>query len=199
MLPGARILRTEFRREIKDRFTFPLTSANRLKLILSVLEAPVKRPVAPGQRAGGVGGGLDLEALQSSGRVHDVFLMHDDDESEALVKLWTRSCVAGIRRVSRRQLRDLQDYLGAELGFYFSWASFYTRYLWAPAALGLVTYIAQTQLELRIDDEARLASNASSTEELGSGVSGSDRLIGGLLGNASAAGEPSAERVARES
>ena len=110
MLPGARILRTEFRREIKDRFTFPLTSANRLglglglglgltnpnptpnpnpnpnptrlKLILSVLEAPVKRPVAPGQRAGGVGGGLDLEALQSSGRVQDVFLMHDDDESE---------------------------------------------------------------------------------------------------------------------
>ena len=114
------------------------------------------------------------------------------------MKLWTRSCVAGIRRVSRRQLRDLQDYLGAELGFYFSWASFYTRYLWAPAALGLVTYIAQTQLELRIDDEARLASNASSTEELGSGVSGSDRLIGGLLGNASAEGEPSAERVARE-
>ena len=110
------------------------------------------------------------------------------------MKLWTRSCVAGIRRVSRRQLRDLQDYLGAELGFYFSWASFYTRYLWAPAALGLVTYIAQTQLELRIDDEARLASNASSTEELGSGASGSDRLIGGLLGNASAAGEPSAER-----
>ena len=80
------------------------------------------------------------------------------------MKLWTRSCVAGIRRVSRRQLRDLQDYLGAELGFYFSWASFYTRYLWAPAALGLVTYIAQTQLELRIDDDARLASNASSTE-----------------------------------
>ena len=115
------------------------------------------------------------------------------------MKLWTRSCVAGIRRVSRRQLRDLQDYLGAELGFYFSWASFYTRYLWAPAALGLVTYIAQTQLELRIDEEARLASNASSTEELGSGASGSDRLIGGLLGNASAAGEPSAERVARES
>ena len=82
VLPGSRILRTEFRREIKDRFTFPLTSANRLKLILSVLEAPVKRPVAPGQRAGGVGGGLDLEALQSSGRVQDVFLMHDDDESE---------------------------------------------------------------------------------------------------------------------
>ena len=26
--------------------------------------------------------GLDLEALQSSGRVHDIFLMHDDDESE---------------------------------------------------------------------------------------------------------------------
>ena len=60
----------------------PNPNPTRLKLILSVLEAPVKRPVAPGQRAGGVGGGLDLEALQSSGRVHDIFLMHDDDESE---------------------------------------------------------------------------------------------------------------------
>ena len=175
------------------------------------------------------------------------------------MKLWTRSCIAGIRRVSRRQLRELQDYLGAELGFYFScapstratptptptstpsptpnpnpnlrltrsaplpptppppltyaspepspcpqssWTSFYTRYLWAPAALGLVTYIAQAQLEMRIEDDARLASNASSTEagqELGSGVSGSGRVIGDLLGNASAAGDPSAERVARES
>lgn len=38
------------------------------------------------------------------------------------MKLWTRSCIAGIRRVSRRQLRELQDYLGAELGFYFSCA-----------------------------------------------------------------------------
>ena len=82
VLPGERVLRTEFKREIRHRFTLPLTSANRLKLTLSVLEAPVKRAAGPTQRAGGVGGGLDLEALQSSGRVHDVFLMHDDDESE---------------------------------------------------------------------------------------------------------------------
>jgi hypothetical protein len=85
-MPGARILRTEFRRAIKHRFTLPLTSASRLKLILSVLEAPLKPgPVGLGERAGGVGGvggGLDLEALQSSGRVQDVFLMHDDDEAE---------------------------------------------------------------------------------------------------------------------
>ena len=81
-MPGQRLLRTEFKRELRHRFTMPLTSANRLKLILSVLEAPVQRPAGPSQRAGGVGGGLDLEALQSSGRVHEVFLMHDDDESE---------------------------------------------------------------------------------------------------------------------
>jgi hypothetical protein len=42
-----------------------------------------------GQQAGGVGGGLDLEALQSSGRVQDVFLMHDDDESEVTLTLPT--------------------------------------------------------------------------------------------------------------
>ena len=112
------------------------------------------------------------------------------------MKLWTRSCVAGIKRVSRAQLRDLQDYLGAELGFYFSWASFYTRYLWAPALLGLVTYIAQTQLELRISD-ALLASNASDVE-IGSGISRSDGIIGHLSSNATASDEPSPERVAKE-
>jgi hypothetical protein len=90
VLPGDRVLRTEFKREIRDRFTMPLTSANRLKLILSVLESPVKRAAGrAGQQAGGVGGGLDLEALQSSGRVQDVFLMHDDDESEVTLTLPT--------------------------------------------------------------------------------------------------------------
>ena len=105
----------------------------------------------------------------------------------------------------------MQDYLGAELGFYFSWASFYTRYLWAPAVLGLVTYIAQTQLELRISD-ALLASNATSGVELGSGSSSSegegegdgegdgDGIIGLFFSsNATASGAPSPERVAKES
>ena len=105
----------------------------------------------------------------------------------------------------------MQDYLGAELGFYFSWVSFYTRYLWAPAVLGLVTYIAQTQLELRISD-ALLASNATSGVELGSGSSSSegegegdgegdgDGIIGLFFSsNATASGAPSPERVAKES
>ena len=103
----------------------------------------------------------------------------------------------------------MQDYLGAELGFYFSWASFYTRYLWAPAVLGLVTYIAQTQLELRTSD-ALLASNATSDVELGLGSSSSegdgdgdgdgDGIIGLFFSsNATASDAPSPERVAKES
>ena len=193
VLPGKRVLRTEFRRELRHRFTLPLTSANRLKLTLSVLAAPVKRGAGPSR--GGVGAGLDLEALQASGRVRDVFLMHDDDEAEALVKLWTRSCVAGIREVSRAQLRALQEYLGAELGFYFSWASFYTRYLWAPALLGLVVYIAQEQLEGRISDD-QAARNASAVA-LGSAAE-SDGVRSSFY-NATVSDEPSPERMAKES
>ena len=69
-----------------------------------------------------------------------------------------------------------------------------------------MTYIAQTQLELRISD-ALLASNATSDVELGSGSSSSSDGDGdgdGIIGlffssNATASGAPSPERVAKES
>ena len=60
-----------------------------------------------------------------------------------LLKRWARLCSAqGCCRVSLPELRAMHDYVGPELGFYFAWASFYTRYLWPVGILGAAVYVA---------------------------------------------------------
>ena len=171
-----RILRTEFRYEHRDRFP-EFCSAIRQKLILSVLEAPVKRSSAPD--GAGRGAGLDLEDLLGSKKVQDVFLMHDDDEADGLLTTWTKSCRIGCPWgvLKPAQLRQLQDYLGTELSFYFAWASFYTRYLWPVAILGLFIYIARLQLEDVIRDQM-LAANASAVAIVEEHEFGSSVIVG---------------------
>ena len=115
-------------------------SARRQKLLLSILESPVA-PHAGVVGGGDHGAGLHLPALRASRRLKDMYLMHADDEVEDLLKQWgSFTSARGLCRVSLRDARELHDYLGAELAFYFAWVAFYTRYLWSVALTGVAIY-----------------------------------------------------------
>ena len=110
----------------------PFPSVVRQQLLRSILEQP--REAAPRR---GVGAGLDLSSLLASGRLIDLIYLHQDEDADLILQQQSRGCT-GCCRQSQAAARRTYEYLGAELGFYFSWAGYYTRCLWAPAALGLV-------------------------------------------------------------
>ena len=93
------------------------------------------------RRASGAARGLDLEQLVASKRVKELIQLHDQDEADALLaKLAGLRSVAGVCAWPTDVARDMNEYFGAEVAFYFCWANVYTRSLWVPAICGVVLH-----------------------------------------------------------
>lgn len=117
-------------------------SALRQKLIRSILGDPAGPPLPDGP----AGAGLDIASLLGSGCVKELIYLHDDDERDALYHGQVTSCkrFPGVTRMGKKWLRQMHDYLGAEVTFYFAWAAWYTRWLWFPAILGAALSLFDT-------------------------------------------------------
>ena len=129
-----------FRRADRLRFA-PFKSGLRQRLLFSVLRADdfeEDDKIPPSERSGA---GLDLEQLVASKRVKELIQLHDQDEADALLaKLAGLRSVAGVCAWPTDVARDMNEYFGAEVAFYFCWANVYTRSLWVPAICGVVLH-----------------------------------------------------------
>ena len=85
--------------------------------------------------------------------------LHDDDEAEGIYASQVeglslcRRC-PGVTKITNSALREMQEYLGTEVTFYFAWAAFYTRYLWPIALFGVgVTLADLIYFRPKLDDD----------------------------------------------
>ena len=78
---------------------------------------------------------------------------------------------AGVCRLPTSTLNAVHAYAGAEVAFYFAWVATYTRALWAPAAIGVGIYLADSlDFDLRL--VPRPPTNATTADGNGSLAAG---------------------------
>ena len=158
---------SRFRRSAAHRFP-PFNSKLRQRLLEQILQTPMGssnandrphyhpaqtpallqstpppfRPAQPQSQSGHPrgGAGLDLNELLASGRVREVIHVHDQDEKEQLKHNLVYG-VAGVCPLRPLTLESLFAYSGANVAFYFTYLSAYTRSLHLPALLGALLWV----------------------------------------------------------
>jgi len=79
--------------------------------------------------------GLEIHQALESQEISSLFSLHDDAVKKKLLDDWLWN--SGDSQVLDR----IKDYFGTEIGFYFSWLSFYSGWLFFPALFGLTAYV----------------------------------------------------------
>lgn len=95
------------------------TSSERQQIVYKTLVQP--EPLG--------GCNMNIGKLISKGIIVSAFPLHNHAEREALREKWLKGW--------RQPLNDVKDYYGESIAFYFAWLGFYTKWLWAPALIGI--------------------------------------------------------------
>lgn len=116
------------------------TSADRLKMLNELIHADCSDGVQ-----------LRIAELQANDVVTRFFPLHDEDTVEYLRAHWARPWQMSLRGLLRQPLHQdidtIRDYFGVHIAFYFEWLGFYTKWLMAPTALGVLIYFSKTVLQ----------------------------------------------------
>uniref|UniRef100_A0A7S1U4L4 Anoctamin dimerisation domain-containing protein n=1 Tax=Phaeomonas parva TaxID=124430 RepID=A0A7S1U4L4_9STRA len=104
-------------------------SADRIKLIVSILEAPASAQVK--------GAGLDLARLDAHQVIDSHFPIHIVRELTTVQKP-----IMNIAQMPwNMPLEEIRSYFGEKVGLYFAWVAHYTTFLTYAAAAGFITWI----------------------------------------------------------
>ena len=122
-----------YRRRAHDLFQLAapprfFSAAQRTRLVLSILEAPMD--------AGGAG--LHLAALHRCGVVREMWPPHQPAERAALEHGWSTASMLGLAAPPATRLFN---YFGGEHALYFAFLRTLSLWLWAPAIAGVVLFI----------------------------------------------------------
>ena len=99
-----------------------------------------------------VGAQLRVAELQANDVVTRLFPLHDPDVLEHLRLHWAKPW-AGIgkrwlRHPFYQDIDTVRDYFGVHIAFYFEWLGFYTKWLTAPTAIGVLIYFSKAVLQV---------------------------------------------------
>ncbi|XP_067058166.1 anoctamin-8-like isoform X1 [Acropora muricata] len=83
--------------------------------------------------------------LLSDGVVEKMFPLHNHDDLAKLRKTWVSAFF------KKQPLDDICLYFGVKIAMYFAWLGMYTKWLVAPAVLGIVTFILSSRSEATRD------------------------------------------------
>lgn len=90
--------------------------------------------------------------------IQQIFPLHDNDDLVNLRRTWVKAffktqplgkshCAKFTLKVTRKNpnlhviLDDIRDYFGVKIALYFGWLGMYTKWLFAPAILGIVMFV----------------------------------------------------------
>jgi hypothetical protein len=102
---------------------------DRLKLIVSIVEAPVK--------LGGAGLAITDVKAEKGSFLKAFFPLHDEASREHLLKKWMNW-----RNIVAQPIEQVRDYFGEDVALYFQFLQYYNRSLLVVAAIGLFFFIA---------------------------------------------------------
>ncbi|TYZ62545.1 hypothetical protein PybrP1_009665 [[Pythium] brassicae (nom. inval.)] len=136
---------------VPDSGTHKFDSGERVDLLVYELSRLGVRPVASGATTSDDGAarheipapfeaeehGLLLQQALYSKLLLDYFPLHDDAERSELVARWVKQWR------SAQPIHDIRAYFGDEIGFYFAFLGAYSRWLAAPAALGVLVFLSE--------------------------------------------------------
>ena len=99
-----------------------------------------------------VGAQLRVAESQANDVVTRLFPLHDPDVLEHLRLHWAKPW-AGIgkrwlRHPFYQDIDTVRDYFGVHIAFYFEWLGFYTKWLTAPTAIGVLIYFSKAVLQV---------------------------------------------------
>jgi hypothetical protein len=90
---------------------------------------------------------LRVAELQANDVVTRLFPLHDPDTLEHLRLHWAKPWrVAGhswLRHPFYQDIDTIREYFGVHIAFYFEWLEFYTKWLTAPTAIGVLIYFSK--------------------------------------------------------
>jgi anoctamin-10/anoctamin-7 len=125
-----RPLYSQPRNEGKYHLGTVFRTADRLKLTLSILEGDIV--------AGGAGLSINTLVKDPAAALRACFPLHQPRLRERLSRQWLR-----IQSVFSPPLREIRDYMGEKVAFYFSYLSHYNVWLMLPALIGVVFFMMQ--------------------------------------------------------
>lgn len=119
-----------YRNDGKMHLNSVFRSVDRLKLIYSIIEAPLE--------LGGCSLAIgNIESLPST-RFKGLFALHDSDQLNSLGQRWNAT-----ESYWNQPINEIRDYFGEEIGMYFAFLQFYNYWLVALGAVGLIFFALQ--------------------------------------------------------
>jgi Calcium-activated chloride channel/Anoctamin, dimerisation domain len=111
------------------------STTHRIHMIRTILE---------GQIADG-GAGLRLESMMRHNIIQKFFPMHHKEKRKWLLANW-----ATWRKMFTKQpVEEIRNYFGEEIGLYFGWLGFFTKWLWFASAFGVLCFVLWLVAKLR--------------------------------------------------
>jgi hypothetical protein len=90
---------------------------------------------------------LRVAELQANDVVTRLFPLHDPDTLEHLRLHWAKPWKVGghswLRHPFYQDIDTIREYFGVHIAFYFEWLEFYTKWLTAPTAIGVLIYFSK--------------------------------------------------------